>query len=60
MFLTSPLLIIEDSAWIEELAGRHPFLTEEKTHHTFISLDDTVEVIAGPPVRVEWVPGTDQ
>ena len=53
---TFPLLRIEDSPWIEKLAERHPVATEGRTHYAFISLNDTVEIIAGPPVRAEWIP----
>ncbi len=57
--VTFPLLIVEDSPWARRLADRHP-QGEGCIHYVFISLNDTVEVLAHPPVRVEWVPATDE
>ena len=54
-----PLLIVEDSPWAKRLADRHP-QGEGCIHYAFISLGDTVEVLAPPPVRVDWVPATDE
>jgi hypothetical protein len=56
---TFPLLIVEDSAWIEKLASRYPLATGDRAHYAFVSLNDTVEIIAGPPVRAEWIPGIE-
>jgi len=56
---TFPLLIVKDSPWIETLAGRHPIATGGRTHYAFMSLNGTAEIIAGEPVRVEWIPGMD-
>ena len=60
MNFTFPLLVIEESPWIERLAGRHPVQAEGKTHYAFTSLNGMAEAIAGPPIRVEWVPSKDQ
>ena len=51
-----PLLIVDDSAWIKELQHCHPVEAEGKTHYAFLSLNGIAEVVAAPPVRVEWVP----
>jgi hypothetical protein len=56
---TFPLLIMEDSAWMRELADSNPVEAGGKTHYAFISLNGTAEVVAAPPVRVEWVAGMD-
>lgn len=52
-----PLLTIEHSPWIAALADRHPLATEGRTHYAFVSLNGTAEIIAGTPVRAEWVAG---
>ena len=54
-----PFLIMEDSPWAKRMAARHP-QGEGCIHYAFLSLNDTVEVLASPPVRVEWIPATGE
>lgn len=54
---TYPIIELERSAWIEQIQRVRPHPTPTWRHYFFVAMNDLVDLLAPPPVKVAWFEG---
>jgi len=52
---TYPILEIDESPWVEQCLQVRPQLKPPLRHFLFVAMNDLVDVLAPPPIKVTWV-----